>query len=75
MSDEKENEKREGKRDSEGKRDRLLDPFLVTYYTICSGTSDNGHSEERTTSLQWAHCSPPTYIFSIHFYLRRRDNL
>ena len=37
-----------------------------------SGTSDNGHSEEWTTSLQWTNCSPPAYILSIHFYLRRR---
>ena len=29
-------------------------------------------SEEGTTSLQWTKCSPPV---SIHFYLRRRDNL
>ena len=35
-----------------------------------SGTSDNGHSEEWTTSLQWTHCSPTAYILSIHFYLR-----
>ena len=32
---------------------------------IYSGTSDNGHSEEWTTSLQWIHCSPPAYILSI----------
>ena len=34
---------------------------------------NNGHSEEWTTSLQWTNCSPPAYILSIHFYLRRRD--
>ena len=27
-----------------------------------SGPSDNGQSEEWTTSLQWTHCSPPAYI-------------
>ena len=43
--------------------------------TVYSGTSDNGHSEEWTTSLQWTNCSPPAYnILSIHFYLRRKDN-
>ena len=42
-------------------------------YAVYSGTSDNGHSEQRTTSLQWTHCSPPA-LLSIHFYLRRRDN-
>ena len=26
------------------------------------GTSDNGHSEEWETSLQWTNCSPPAYI-------------
>ena len=41
-----------------------------------SGTSDNGHSEEWTTSLQNGQTvCPPTFILSIHFYLRRRDNL
>ena len=29
-----------------------------------SGTSDNGHSEEWTTSLPWENCSAPAYIFS-----------
>ena len=29
---------------------------------VYSGTSDNGHSEEWTTSLQWTNCSPPVYI-------------
>ena len=29
-------------------------PHCVTY--VYSGTSDNGHSEEWTTSLQWTHC-------------------
>ena len=28
-------------------------------YTSNSGTSDSGHSEERTTSLQWTNCVPP----------------
>ena len=36
---------------------------------VYSGTSDNIHSEEWTTSLQWTHCSPPAYILSIHLYI------
>ena len=34
-----------------------------------------GPKHSLTTSLQWTHCSPPAYILSIHFYLRRRDDL
>ena len=30
---------------------------------IYSGTSDNEHSEEWTTSLQRTNCSPPAYIY------------
>ena len=30
---------------------------------VCSGTSDNGHSEEGTTSLRWTNCSPSAYTF------------
>ena len=36
-------------------------------YSTDSGTSDNGHSEEWTTSLQWTTYSPPPYTLSIHF--------
>ena len=32
-----------------------VDYILLLQY---SGTSDNGHSEKWTTSLQWTHCSP-----------------
>ena len=45
----------------------------LTHITIterrndCSGTSDNGHSEQWTTSLQWTNCPPPAYILPIHF--------
>ena len=28
---------------------------------VYSGTSDNGHSEEWITSLQWTNCSPSAY--------------
>ena len=35
--------------------------------SIYSGTSDNGHSEEWTTSLQWTNCPPPTYIIAHRF--------
>ena len=38
---------------------------MTMAYCNYSGTSDNGHSEEWTTSLQWTHCSPPAYILSI----------
>ena len=31
------------------------------------GTSDNGHSEEWTISLQWTNCSPPAYIIAHKF--------
>ena len=44
--------------------------YTYTYPTdlsVFSGTSDNGHSEEWTTSLQWTNYSPPAYILSIHF--------
>ena len=40
------------------------DIFKSLLLTLC-GTSDNGHSEEWTTSLQWTHFSPPTCILSI----------
>ena len=33
----------------------LLARFVLWY----SGTSNSGHSEERTTSLQWTNCVPP----------------
>ena len=36
---------------------------------MVSGTSDNGHSEEWTTSLQWTNCSLPAYILPIYFYI------
>ena len=37
------------------------EPFQnhIWYMYIYSGTSSNGHSEERTTSLQWTNCVPP----------------
>ena len=38
---------------------------LLIYY---SGASDNGHSEEWTTSLQWTHCSHPLPII-VHTFL------
>ena len=40
-----------------------------------SGTSNNGHSEERTTSLQRTICVSPAdnRMHSIHFYLRDTD--
>ena len=44
------------------------------HFALYSGTSDNGHSEEWTTSLQWTNCSLPA-LLSIHFYPWRRDNL
>ena len=49
----------------------LSDPEKRVLKMECeySGASDNGHSEEWTTSLQWTNCSPPAYILSIHFYL------
>ena len=34
-----------------------------------SGTSDNGHSEEWTTFLQWTHCVPPTYVYIANTFL------
>ena len=34
-----------------------------------SGTSDNGDSEEWTTSLQWTNCSPPAYIYIYYPYI------
>ena len=37
-----------------------------------SGTSDNGHYEEWTTSLQWTNCSPPTYIIIVHTFLPQK---
>ena len=37
-----------------------------------SGTSDSGHSEEQTTSLQWTKCMPPA---NNCMHLQRRDNL
>ena len=42
---------------------------------VYSGTSNNGHSEERTTSLQRTKCMPPAdnRMHSIHFYLRDTD--
>ena len=39
-------------------------------------TSNNGHSDKRTTSLQWTNCLPPSINCPyISIYLRRRDNL
>ena len=35
---------------------------------IYSETSDNGHSEEWTNSLQWTNCSSPA-LLPIHFYV------
>ena len=36
-----------------------------------SGTSDNGHSEKWTTSIEWTNCLPPTNrsMHSVHIYL------
>ena len=48
---------------------------LASVHYIYSGTSDNGHSDEWTTSLQWTHCSAPAYLLSIHFYLRIMDKM
>ena len=40
----------------------------VTVFFFYCGTSDNGHSEEWTTSLQWTSCSPPAFII-VHTFL------
>ena len=44
----------------------MLFPWLKGGY---SGTSNNGRSKEWTTSLQWTHSSPPTYIIIVHIFL------
>ena len=41
-----------------------------------SGTSDNGHSEEWTTSLEWTHSSSHAYVYIIvHIFLPPKKGL
>ena len=41
----------------------------LVYFYQYSGTSDNGHSEEWTTSMQWENCSLPPCLFIVHSFL------
>ena len=52
----------------------MVHPYIHIHCTY-SGTSNNGHSEERTTSLQRTICVSPAdnRMHSIHFYLRNTD--
>ena len=44
-------------------------------WSIYSGTSDNGHSEEWTTSLQWTTCSPLRVYCSYYIPLKKGQPL